>query len=558
MKKTRNVVIQLLDRYIDLVVFDGDQRVDAQRLPIELEDEPLEWCKAVRRSAISLKPILAEMNAAGASARVLYRSPTQTVSMPGFAVRSPGQAIEAAMLEATDSLSYPAMSAVIETAIVARDAHGEDRETHIAVVADREDVAAAIMEMVEEAGLRFESACPIDAAVMVGVVRDELDGKNDHRGVLYVGTQTSYFVAARNGTLLFSRRIDLGIEALAASLTRPIIGAGGTVIELDLEESREMVQAFGVPDRDQVVDEQRQLTGSQIAPLLQPVLQRCVVEIRQSIRFGVSEADRDGLKLHVTGPGSALPGLSAVLAKELGLELTAGGAYESTGQWRDPNAGAGEVTDALRHRRVLERLNIMPRQAGVRRRRARMRRWAMTGTTAAALIIASDAVRHQVQLSDARERAAKVSQQIGDIEQLVATEEKLRTVVDAEATLTGSIEKATGLRVNYAACMNELGRITPTTVRFESMQFNRREGTMFGTVTGCAAADEDTGTNDLERFIDALGSSPLFHEINLKNVHSGALGELRGQRFEATFEVVGVPRNRRAASGTEPQTESAG
>jgi len=557
-KKTRNVVIQLLDRHIDVMLFDGEKQIDAQRLPIELEDDPGEWCKTVRRSAVSLRPILEEMNASGSSARVLYRSPTQTVSMPGFAVRSPGQAIEAATLEAADSLSFSAESAVIETAIVARDAGGEERETHVAVVADREDIAAAIMEMVEEAGLRFESACPLDAAVMVGLVRDELDGKHGHRGVLYVGTQTSYFVVARDGALLFSRRIDLGIEALASSLTRSIIGAGGDMIELELEVARSMLEEYGVPDRDQVVDEERHLTGAQIAPLLQPVLQRCVVEIRQSIRFGVNEADRQGLKLHVTGPGSALPGLPEVLAQELGLELTGDGPCKTTGQWLNPSSTEGEVTDAMRHQRVLDRLNIMPRHAAVARRRGRMRRWAMTGTVAAALVIAADAVRHQTQLSDARERAEQVSQQIGDIEQLAATEERLRTVVDAEATLTGVIETATGLRVNYAACMNELGRITPPSVRFESMQFNRRERHMLGTVSGCAVADEESGGNALEAFIDALRSSPLFEEINLTNVRSGALGMLRGQRFEATFRVVGVPRDERAASGAEHQTESAG
>jgi Tfp pilus assembly protein PilN len=556
-KKTRNVVIQLLDRHIDVMVFDGEKWLDAQRLPIELEDDPGEWCKAVRRSAVSLKPILEEMNASGATARVLYRSPTQSFAMPGFAVRSPGQAIEAATLEAADSLSFSAMSAVIETAIVARDAEGEERETHVAVVADREDVAEAILEMVEEAGLRFESACPIDAAVMIGLVRDELEGRHGRRGVLYIGTQTSYFVVARDGCLLFSRRIDLGIEALAASLTRPIVGPGGSMIELEAGEAKEMLSRHGVPGRDDVVDEQRHLTGAQIVPLLQPVLQRCVVEIRQSIRFGVGEADREGLKLHVTGPGSALPGLPAVLANELGLELTDDGTYESTGQWLDPSSREGEVTDALRYDRVLDRLNIMPRTVGVQRRRARMRRWAFTGTTAAALIIASDAVRHQVQLTDTRERAEHMRNQIDDLAQLAATEEQLRTVVDAEATLTDAIEKATGLRVNYAACMNELGRITPESVRFESMQFNRRGRGMLGAVTGCAVADND-GANDLEAFMDALRGSPLFAEISLKNVHSGSLGALRGQRFEATFEVVGVPRGERSASGTAPQTESAG
>ena len=52
------------------------------------------------------------------------------------------------------------------------------------------------------------------------------------------------------------------------------------------------------------------LAGTQVVPLLQPVLQRFIVELRQSLRFGLNDNDRANLSLFITGPGSAVKGLS--------------------------------------------------------------------------------------------------------------------------------------------------------------------------------------------------------------------------------------------------------
>ncbi len=58
---------------------------------------------------------------------------------------------------------------------------------------------------------------------------------------------------------------------------------------------------------------------------------------------------------------------------------------------------------------------------------------------------------------------------------------------------------------------------------------------------GRAAHAEGRERTDLESFIEALKSSPLFVNAVLKNVEVGTAGDRSGQRFEATFDVIMAP-----------------
>ena len=75
------------------------------------------------------------------------------------------------MLTCTEALRYSAASAVCQAVAVGRDRSGSKRQTHVVVAAERLDVVRALVEMIESAGLTFDSATPIDAAIMAGLLR---------------------------------------------------------------------------------------------------------------------------------------------------------------------------------------------------------------------------------------------------------------------------------------------------------------------------------------------------------------------------------------------------
>jgi Tfp pilus assembly protein PilN len=467
---------------------------------------------------------------------VLYRSPTQFLDLSGFAVRSAAQVIEAAAMSCADSLPYSMLAATCEAAIIGRDLTGDPAQTHVALAADREDVAEAIVHLVEEAGLRFLSATPLDAALMANFVKRELAGRQ-HRGALYIGQYTSFFVVVSRGTLLFSRRIDLGIETLVTSLTRPINIAGRPEIELTVDEARALLAKHGIPDRDEHVHEEHGLTGMQVVPLLQPVLQRFIVELRQSLRFGLDEANRKDLSLWVTGGGSALKNLATVIGRELGIESAGDTAYP------DPDADR-ERKDAIADRVILSRLNLMPRPMAMQRRTAKLRRWMMTGASAAMVLIAVEGARYHTQVRSAQSEADVYASQLEDLKALESTQAKLKVVMGAKAQLQKAIHEEIGLVNNYRACMQELSLITPPTIRFTRIEFRDVPKGGGGTLAGFAfPSTKDAHRTDLESFIEAMKGSPLFTDVVLGNVQIKATGASDGQQFHASFDTVPAARN---------------
>jgi Tfp pilus assembly PilM family ATPase/Tfp pilus assembly protein PilN len=542
--KKKKVVLELLPGRIDVVVLDGGRSVDARRLSIDHDDDANEWAKILRRAAVSLRPLVAELKVEGCDATVLYRSPTQAVELQAFAVRSPAQAVEAATMSCTDSLPYSAMSAVVEAAVVGRDASGDAPQTHVIVVAEREDIAEAIMFLVEESGLRLAASTPLDAAVIGSFVDAELSDRSSTRGTLYVGAHASFFTVMKAGRLVFSRRIELGLESLASSLTRSINIAGRPEpVEHDLDGARAMLRKHGIPGRDDVIDEAAGLTGIHVIPLLQPVLQRFMVELRQSLRFGVDESDRENLTVRITGVGAMLKGMAELIGAELGITTERDSAFEHADDWAVPGAEPGERTTALRDRSLVERLNLLPRAVSSHRRAGRLRRWMITGTAAALLVIAGDAVRQHARIDAAQLQADVYAAQLEDLRALEATGAQLTVVLTAKKNLESTIVDEVGSAVSYRSCMHELSRITPKTIRFTSIKFSRGIDGVTGTIIGFAF-DDGTGADetDLEPFIESLAASPLFANAELGNVQMGTSDARDGQRFTATFEPVAVPR----------------
>jgi hypothetical protein len=542
--KNRHVVVELLPDHIDVVVRDGVIRTHMHRLPFTPEPDPFEWAKAVRRSAASLRAIVDGLGLEGLSTIVLYRSPTQSIDLAGCAVRHPSEAINAAVLSCCDSLSYSSLSAVCEGSVIGRDATGDARQTHVVVAAEREDIAEAIVAMVTDAGLKVASITPLEAAVGGAVLSRALADKRPQQGRLHIGEHASFFVVTSEGRVIFNRRIGLGLDAVVRSLTRPIRRAGQDgQLQLSYGDARRILAKHGIPGRDDIVDVALQLRGGEVIPSLQPVLQRYIVELRQSLRFGVMDEDRGKLRIELTGPGAALPRLAELISEELDVETVADAAYAAY-DWEQPGSDGSESFDALCQRRLIRQINVLPRSLATKRRTGRFRQWLWTGAAVAVAVIAVDGFRFHGQLAAAREKVEAAN--LADFEALKATEDRLMAAVVSMNSLESTIRTELDASVNFRACLQELTEVTPDTIRFTNISFDRREGRTFGRIGGYAfETDEAVGERALaiETFVDALRRSPLFEEAVLENVRVGAVGGLRGQRFETTVVVMPIISN---------------
>ena len=526
---------------MDVAVVGGSGIVASLRVPLDLSNEPTTWAKAVRGVGSKLKEIVKELDADGASTRVLYRSPAQSVDLHSFAIRTASQACAAAVLPLADSLPYSLSSANLEAVVVGRDAGGADRRWHVVVGADRSDVIRAIVEMVETAGLTFDSATPIDAAIIAAVVRSALAYAGPQHGWLHFGKHSSFFVLGGGGRVRFVRSIALGTETIVKALTRPIRTPDDQPINLDHVTAQRIFYEHGIPETDDVIDETLQIRRRHIMPQIQPVLQRYVVELRQSLRFGLSEEERKAIEITVSGPGSTVPGLSELIAWELNLKLAIDTRYSGY-DFRAPAGDGSELHDALSNTKFLDRLNLQPADAALRRQAGRLRRWLWTGAAAAIAVIALDTVQIGSKLTEARHRADALTIAASQVLGMKETHTRLLAAGAALEEVEQTIAAEAGAAINMRAILQELSAATPASIKLNSLRVTRKGDIVRVRLHGRAIEiNTVSGQTEVRRFITALQESPLFREANLRDVERGSFAEGNGERFEASFEAVLAP-----------------
>jgi hypothetical protein len=571
--KKRDVYIELSWKRLTVAVGSGSD-VRFRSEPIELPEDPAGWISALGKLHSTLAELSRSVGVAPGErhrAAVLYTGPTQAVAIESLPVGSQGQAINAAKLSALESMSHATSNVRCEAIVLGRDARrishrlsaiGDQpsadsrqptadsrgpRRVHVAVAADRDEHLAAIEQLVTEAGMEFAWALPIDAPVMVRLVRQCL-GDESPMVRLYMGEFSSLCFVSAGGSLLFARRIAIGIESFVAALTRPIrVRAGDEPVTLSEQESRHIVHTFGMPERDTVVHHVSggpELRGVQIVPLLQPILQRIVVELRQSMRFSLAE-DQLGppctVPLSCLGPGSRLPRLAEVIAMELdvpraeeenvqtskrpnvqtskaarafGFQLSAIGDQpkkftvdglrfcktvnrepsthnpQPTTVNRQPitecRAPLESLRDAMDDGKRLRCFGLVPALSAMKRQSAALRRWLWAGTAAAAVMVAVDAVRY----------SAAVDSLATKLEHMRAHHTELESFERTRGVLAGALQDMTRIERVLAeevqhhfdgyAVLAELSRLTPEEVQLTEVTFRQSDGGMTGTIKGVA------------------------------------------------------------------------
>jgi len=537
----KQVVIAIFPNRIDVVVYDRSERIASGRVPITQADQTDQWAQSLRDGVGALRIMAHRLGVVGAPAIVLYRSPSQSVGLTSLAGCSASEAIEAGKMDCVDTLSYPVDLAVCKAAIVAGKA---DRQRHVIAVAEHEETAQVIAQLIDETRFTLASITPLDAAITHHLVTLALGSKEDNRGWLYIGEHTSFFVIVSGGTLKFSRQIRLGCESFVHGLTRPIYAKDNNdPIRLDLETGRKIFYQYGLPDPDQGVCESPALTGRQVIPLLQPLLQRLIVELRQSLRFGLDDSGREDLNIFITGPGSKLPGLASFVQEKLDVKVSCDPAYSSY-DWTVPGDKPSELFDTLESRSVLAELNLLPPKLSRQRQTRQLRRWLWVGAAAGMMLIAFDCLDHHTRLVDLRKQVKAYEPQIANIKAIKKASEQLGGSLAEMKQLEQAIDRQVGWRFDLWAYMQELSRITPTTVRFTSMNFQRRGKTVNGTLSGYArVASSGSEQTDLETCIARLRASPLFAKVVLDHVELDSTDPGANQRFTINLKTRSVPRS---------------
>jgi Tfp pilus assembly protein PilN len=469
-----------------------------------------------------------------------YHSPTAVAEV--FSCAGAGRASsEAALLALGDAAGFALEENPHDHAVLCVDPArglptGTARQTHRLICADTDASASAVTAWLERAGLHVQAIAPMPAAHIRSLIEEATSSEHEGATVmLRIGEHRSQLTASVSGRIRLVRHVSLDIHTLTQALTMPMTvrtGPGATdEVRLTPEEARAVLFRVGIPDRDSVIDAQRGITGSAALPLLQPVLQRAVVEMRQSLRFGLEEPERATARLVIVGPGAEVPNLGEMMAAQ--LHLTAA-LPRCPGKHRTDLEEAGAQAARLG-------INLLPYGSALEQGVRRVKVALLAGVALAAAYAGIEGGTTWAHTRQMKQKIAALEGPTREAREFMEGKERLALRDGAMSALNRSIDRAVGQGAPWSAWLAELASMTPESVKLRDITMTAESGPakceLRGVVRGVEGARADIGA-----FVTRLEKSPLVAQVTLgATQRAGAGGEAGGVDFQTSVTLLKLP-----------------
>ena len=502
------LVLSLTPTQIDAVHVVGKRVRASKRAKLSPAVWEEAWSEGLSPYDVTLSSILRSLNLPkNVRASVLYTSPgavTEVRSAP-----SPGDAgVDAARLEMVENISNSGLEHI--SSAVRLD---HNTGANVLVATDRDLNAQAIFAWLLRAGCRLETLMPTRAIALRSVVQDVVSREDDGSVTCYLGERTTVIASGGSGVLQSIRTIDFGfsllVEALARGIRQDVEEGGTSDACTNHAEARERLFSVGLPTAKSASANNE--LSRRVMPLLQPVLQRYYIEIKQTIRFGIPELTSQSRSLRLTGPGAAIKGLPDPISQSIDSDVLVDPAWASF----DPEEVGGEgsierdfINDDVPELALVPR--IVSEQSAARQVSAGLR----TGVLCAALALAGEAGYVYFQRLDGARALRSSEPQLSVVRQYRSQSELAFELAESLGRASTTTVDQLETRPDWFAVLAELSSLSSDAVRFDDIRGFREDSGAYIAIEG--EANADGGASDsLRTLIDSLRASPLYEDVQL-------------------------------------------
>lgn len=326
-RRQKRVYLELSPKRFEFVLVDGERAVAIREVRPVRSIDHLAWDELVGQFGAHVRAWVEDVGCDGCLASVIYAGPDTSVAMSSCpASAGSHRARLAARMTLAESVHYPLDTNPCDVVELFTD-HCRDesigRKLHSLVLADTETTLSRLADAVAGAGLKPVEFLPSAAVNLAAAVDALSDGMVSQTSavILWVGNQNSAVAGMDAGSLSFARVVPVGIETLVEALASTHAEDGSAeCVPLGLGDSREVLLKAGIPSGEEWAAHGVNVKARSVLPLIQPVLQRLIIELKQSIRFGLTPEARDTAVLKLAGPGASMPRMAETLAEGLGLQ----------------------------------------------------------------------------------------------------------------------------------------------------------------------------------------------------------------------------------------------
>ncbi|MCA9294784.1 MAG: PilN domain-containing protein [Phycisphaerales bacterium] len=536
MQKTR-LAIELAPDRLEVARVRGRAVVGAARRWIAPALWETAWREGLYPLDALLREVLNELGVQAGLADAFHHGPDATSELHSHMLPADA-ARQATLLAMADQLGVGLADQPHDVRVLAS-AHIDQhkRQSHVLFSGDSEHGAEVICDWLARGGVETSRLAPMQSVHIDALLKHVCTSVTDPTVALRLGEHKSAIVVVAQGKVRLARTLALGVSRLTDSVARPIMTHDGREIALSHEEARTLVFEHGVPQRDDVLQPWN-LGATDVLPAIQPVLQRCLVELRQSLRFGLDEADRTSARLLVMGPGAAIPRLADVLAQELHLHAEAAGVagFEHT----VPACVGSDLFDAINGKLAI---SLLPNPIAQERTMSRLRAALICGAAAALALGGGQMMLWSAKAGSIRSEAGAFGSQVAQLHELEALRDRASARTVAVQSTEQAIARALGPTPGIAGFMRELPAILPNAVELLDLRCARDETGARVEISASALAQAGTtpSTKQISALVAALEASPLVDKVHLGNTQATVLDDHAAMQFTLEVHLHGVP-----------------
>ncbi len=503
--RAKRLIIDLSPSRLALAIVQRSRIVRAHEEHLDPASWDAAWTGRLESLDAPLASALRAIKVDGrAHAQLTYRADSVVAEVYSSPAQ-PRAALDAARLALEAAAPFPLDENASSLVHLHRDADPANAQSHILALADSAGTLRTLTEWLSRAGLSLTRATPSVAYTIHHALTTVLEQPRDQAAaLLLMAGHEAVFVAASPGTstLHFVRQIPVGFESFLAPLTRPIARpAPQPTLQLTREQAADYLLRTGLPSLDADHDVQTTLTSREALPLLQPALQRLAVEIKQSLRFGLSDAVRQSATLVLAGRAIKIPNLEQRLA-----DLTA-----ATTRSLPANSAtlAGGLTRTLTSN--LSVPGLATPEAVAKTASSRLVAALYAGSAAASLLLVADAAMLSRSVDAARLAIDEAASQVSPLDIPDAAPEA-REMASAIIRAAEAVAQSDSDRADWPALLADLSVRLPPSVRVHSVVATSDD---LVAVVETVIASADPVTSPLQDAIAALRTSPLIRAVDL-------------------------------------------
>ncbi|MCU0688432.1 MAG: hypothetical protein MUE97_01635 [Phycisphaerales bacterium] len=565
LKRSSNAILEISPTRLELAVVRGSQ-VEQVRAERYNPPEPnADWAEVLRARHSTLKTWVVELGLDRAPVTVIFSTSTTCTAIFPCPLSAGSTAADRAARTALGEIAgyaitdHPTDAQTIATDAqpVARPAAGSanaatpQRMQHTLACVEQEHILQLLSQWTTSCGLQVQRLLPIQAAPIAGTILALLAIKPSSddsapAAHLWLGEHESFLAVGDARGLRLFRPLGIGAESLVEALQRPIPSRtpGGEPVQIDRAAARSILERFGIPQATDLLDTRLDIVGQSVLPLLSPVLQRAAVEIKQSLRFGLTEKDRSGLTVTLTGPLARAPRLAEVLAQLCAATISADAATPATpSTLANTSSTSGAIAQLARNDRL--ELTLLPAELQLAQLSGKARRALWAGIAASAALVGLYAGWTYVSLATARGQIDTLTSQAEEARKLDDQRRALLATQHAARAAAVHINDSLGPAPEWASVMHAIAKATPNHTLLRTLDFTEEPNDGFTAKLACTmlAADDPTFALQLKDYIEALAKLPVIASVRMGGTNRASTSDSAtpSYTFELTVTLVSVP-----------------